>query len=75
MLRLYEDELRTLAGILSDRSAHHRGQVCPHAKLFFFDNGNAAIRLALCLDEMDLLLEMVDEALMTRAVDEVMEDL
>lgn len=49
LMRLDEERLAYMAASMEERITIHSGHACPLAKLFFFDNGDRSMYLALCL--------------------------
>ncbi len=70
-LDLDQEQLRCFGHAMEEQINIHRGRVCPHARLFVFTFGYPALRLVLSMTELRLLAEMLDEAMITHAVHEV----
>ncbi len=73
LLRLDDAGMRSFGCALEERLSQHHDRVCRRAKLFILDNGDPSIRIALRFSEMETLYDMIEEAMITRAVDEIMD--
>lgn len=72
LLTLDHGQVVRLYDVMDERLRAHRGRICPGAKLFHFGERTDAMRMVLCFNEMERMHAMLEEALMERAVQDVM---
>ena len=75
LLTYADSDLHVMVNSMSAQLRRCAGCVCPRRKLFYLRTHDEAIGMAISFAEMQGLVDMIEEALMTRAVQEVMEDL